>query len=142
MPVFYNIIGRLNPLDRESGEKKYYATQKMMATVTPETLAAYIAKRSGRSEGSVLSVVNDLLSVITEYMEQGYNVKLGAFGTFQQRIYNHDGAESKDTFDTSLIKKVTVRFRPGKLLQQKLDNVELRSTNSLLPTTKDDGTWG
>jgi predicted histone-like DNA-binding protein len=133
MPVFYKIIGRKDPLDPESGEVKYYGIQKMMATVTPETLAEYIAKRSGRSSGSVISIVNDLLTIIEEYMEQGYNVQLGALGTFQQRILNETGAATEDTFDTTLIKKITVRFRPGKLLQQKLDTVELRSFNSLKP---------
>lgn len=133
MPVFYKIIGRKDPLDPESGEVKYYGIQKMMATVTPETLAEYIAKRSGRSSGSVISIVNDLLTIIEEYMEQGYNVQLGALGTFQQRILNETGAATEDTFDTALIKKITVRFRPGKLLQQKLDTVELRSFNSLKP---------
>lgn len=133
MPVFYKIIGRKNPLDVESGEVKYYGVQKMMATVTPETLAEYIAKRSGRSSGSVISIVNDLLTIIEEYMEQGYNVQLGALGTFQQRILNEGGAATEETFDTALIKKITVRFRPGKLLQQKLDTVELRSFNSLKP---------
>lgn len=133
MPVFYKIIGRKDPLDPESGEVKYYGIQKMMATVTPETLAEYIAKRSGRSSGSVISIVNDLLTIIEEYMEQGYNVQLGALGTFQQRILNEAGAATEETYDTALIKKITVRFRPGKLLQQKLDTVELRSFNSLKP---------
>lgn len=133
MPVFYNIIGRVDPLDRESGVKKYYGVQKMMSTVTPETLAEYIAKRSGRSSGSVISIVNDLLTIIEEYMEQGYNVQLGALGTFQQRILNDWGSATEDTFTPDQIKKITVRFRPGKLLQQKLDTVELRSFNSLKP---------
>lgn len=133
MPVFYNIIGRVDPLDRESGVKKYYGVQKMMSTVTPETLAEYIAKRSGRSSGSVISIVNDLLTIIEEYMEQGYNVQLGALGTFQQRILNGWGSATEDTFTPDQIKKITVRFRPGKLLQQKLDTVELRSFNSLKP---------
>lgn len=133
MPVFYKIIGRVDPLDRESGEKKYYGVQKMMSTVTPETLAEYIAKRSGRSSGSVISIVNDLLTIIEEYMEQGYNVQLGALGTFQQRILNDWGSATEDTFTPDQIKKITVRFRPGKLLQQKLDTVELRSFNSLKP---------
>lgn len=133
MPVFYKIVGRKNPMDVETGEVKYYGVQKMMSTVTPETLAEYIAKRSGRSSGSVISIVNDLLTIIEEYMEQGYNVQLGALGTFQQRILNGYGAATEDTFSPAQIKKITVRFRPGKLLQQKLDTVELRSFNSLKP---------
>lgn len=131
MPVFYKVVARVNPADRETGEVKYYATQKMMSTVTPETLAEFIAKRAGRSQGSILSIVNDLLTIMEEFMEQGYNVKLGALGTFQERIINREGAASEELFDTSYIDKVTVRFRPGKLLQQQLNNVDLRSLNSL-----------
>ena len=47
-----------------------------------ENIADDIAKRSGFKAGTVIGLFSDLENLLTDYLADGYNVKLGEIGTF------------------------------------------------------------
>ena len=52
-----------------------------------ENIADDIAKRSGFKAGTVIGLFSDLENLLTDYLADGYNVKLGEIGTFSATTF-------------------------------------------------------
>ncbi|APD07047.1 hypothetical protein UJ101_01531 [Flavobacteriaceae bacterium UJ101] len=112
MPVTYVLVERANPQDREA-PKKFYATSKSSGELTFRKLSKEIAEGSTTvSDTDVLAVLNDLIKILNRHLAEGRIVRLGDFGNFQISL-SSEGAESPEKFNSSLIKRAKVTFRPG-----------------------------
>ncbi len=112
MPVTYVLVERANPQDREA-PKKFYAASKSSGELTFKKLSKEIAEGSTTvSDTDVLAVLNDLIKILNRHLAEGRIVRLGDFGNFQLSL-SSEGAESAEKFNSSLIKKARVVFRPG-----------------------------
>ncbi len=112
MPVTYVLVERANPQDREA-PKKFYAASKSSGELTFKKLSKEIAESSTTvSDTDVLAVLNDLIKILNRHLAEGRIVRLGDFGNFQLSL-SSEGAESAEKFNSSLIKKAKVVFRPG-----------------------------
>lgn len=124
MAINYSIARMINPLDRESGEYKYYPKVQASGSVEINELAEEIAYATTLTDGDVLNVIRALVKRINLHIAAGQIVKLENLGSFQAQIRS-EGAESEDTYSTSLIRKVTLQFRPGLGLKGQLNKANL-----------------
>ena len=73
-------------------------------------------------KSDVFAVLVALEDVITEALKSGEIVRLGDLGSLQIGI-SSKGAETEEDYDTSLIKKARINFRPGTALVGVLSNL-------------------
>lgn len=124
MAINYSIAKMANPMDRESGEYKYYAKAQANGSVSINELAEEIAYATTLTDGDVLNVIRALVKRINMHIANGQIVKLENLGSFQAQLRS-DGSDTEDTFSPSLIRKVTLQFRPGIGLKGQLNKANL-----------------
>ncbi len=124
MPIGYSLVERGNPRD-PNAPKKFYATQKSLGEVNLRQLAEQIAEISTVSAIDVYAVLEAFIQTVPQLVAEGKIVRLGEFGSFHATLES-EGAESAESFTSSLIKKVNLRFRPGKLIKRFLKSVTFK----------------
>jgi predicted histone-like DNA-binding protein len=122
MAVGYSIIQRIKPGD-PTAPRKFYAIAQSSGEVALRQLADQIAEISTVSSIDTLAVLESLIQVIPDHLLDGRIVRLGDFGTFRLTL-SSDGADTEADFNKSLIKKVRLNFRPGKLINNSLKTAE------------------
>ena len=119
MAVSYVLTPKGNPSNPDA-PKKFYAQAKSSGELTFRKLSKEIAEGSTTvSDTDVLAVLNDLIKILRRHLDNGEIVRFGDFGTFQVAI-SSGGAETAEKFNSSLIKKSKVTFRPGIDLKEML----------------------
>jgi len=105
--------------DLKGGEKKakVFAIAKYNGSTDIETLSKLIEARSAVSSADVKSVLDNLNFVLGLELSAGRIVYLGELGTFRLTVQS-EGAESKDKFTGSNVKKAKLRFTPGLFLKK------------------------
>lgn len=121
MPVPFIVIEKTNP--RNPGEpRKYYAHAKSNGAVDLRTLANQIAAISTLSTPDVLAALEALLLVIPQHLADGMIVRLGELGSFSLSVQSA-ASDSREEVSARNITSNRLRFRPGKLLREKLGKV-------------------
>jgi len=118
MAVKYSLVQRIKPGD-PSAPRKYYAVAQTTGSVTLRQLSKQIAEMSTVSPIDALAVMESLIQVLPDHLLNGKIVRLGELGAFRLTL-SSEGVENADDFNKSLIKKVKLLFRPGKLISTKL----------------------
>ncbi len=124
MAIKFRLMERANPRDPQTA-KKFYAIASSDGEVTLRQLADRIAEISTVSSIDTLAVLESLLSVIPNFLLQGYIVRLGDFGTFRLTI-SSDGAETEKDFSKDLVKSANLNFRPGKQIRNDLKTADFQ----------------
>lgn len=122
MAINYSVARMKNPA--EPDVYKYYPKAQANGSVDINELAEEIAYATTLTDGDVLNVIRALVKRINLHIANGQIVKLENLGSFQAQIRS-DGADTEDTYSTSLIRKVTLQFRPGIGLKGKLNKANL-----------------
>ena len=123
MAVSYVLVERGNP-GNLSAPKKFYAQAKSSGELTLRKLSKEIASGSTTvSDTDVLAVLNDLTKILCKHLENGEIVRFGDFGSFQVALTS-GGADTASKFNSSLIKKSKITFRPGIDLRDMLATVK------------------
>lgn len=132
MAINYCVVGMQNPLDRESGEIKYYPKAQATGSVGINELAEEISYATTLTDGDVLNVIRALVKRINLHIAAGQIVKLENLGSFQAQLRS-TGTATEDTFSSAMIKKVTLQFRPGIGLKGQLNiaNLSFHKVKSL-----------
>ena len=132
MAINYSVAKMLNPQDRESGEYKYYAKAQASGSVGINELSEEIAYATTLTDGDVLNVIRALVKRINLHIAAGQIVKLENLGSFQAQLRS-TGTATEATFSPSMIKKVTLQFRPGIGLKGQLNiaNLSFHKVKSL-----------
>lgn len=120
MSISYNVIPRKNPGD-PSQPPKYYAQAISSGKVDMRELAEQISMISTVSSIDSMASLEALIQTIPAEIAKGNMVKLGDFGTFYLTL-SSEGAETEDGFTAGNIKKYSIRFRPGKLFKNIVDD--------------------
>ena len=76
-----------------------------------ENIADDIAKRSGFKAGTVIGLFSDLENLLTDYLADGYNVKLGEIGTFSATLTSRKVTDKKEIRSGS-VHFDSVKFNP------------------------------
>lgn len=118
MSVKYVLVARPNPMKRDA-PKKYYAQSKSAGDVNLKQISRDISLRCTVNSADILAVIDALIQQLMKELEQGCIVRMGDFGDFQVYIAG-EGSETEEQFNSSLIKKSKIIFRPGKDMKDML----------------------
>ncbi len=121
MSVQFSVMQRINPSDPQA-PRKFYAVAKSRDQVNLRHLSNEIARISTVSSIDTMAVLEALITILPDYLIEGRSIKLGEFGTFRLTL-SSEGAETEEDFNSSMIKKVRLKFRPGKLISNALKSV-------------------
>ncbi len=116
--VTYSVSPRINPRDKDAAPK-YYAQAQARGDVNIREMSSRIQATCTVTKADVYAVLIALEDVIVEALQNGEIVRLGELGTFQLSI-NGKGAATEEDYDTSLIKRTKINFRPGTALADML----------------------
>ena len=119
--VTYSVVPRVNPRDKEAAPK-FYAQAQARGDVNIREMATRIQGSCTVTKANVYAVLVALEDVIMEALQNGEIVRLGELGTFQVSL-SGKGAVTSEDYDTSLIKKARINFRPGLSLAGMLDTL-------------------
>ena len=125
--VTYSVSPRINPRDKEAAPK-FYAQAQARGDVSIREMAERIQSTCTVTKADVYAVLVALEDVIVEALQNGEIVRLGELGTFQLSL-SGKGAVTEEDYNTSLIKRAKINFRPrltlagmlGKLQFSKVD---------------------
>ena len=112
MAVNYKPVPKRNPSKQEEAPK-FYAQVVSAGDMTVRQLVKQISSISTVSAADTMAVIEAFLEVVPMALADGKIVRLGDFGSFSLAV-NSDGAVDALALSKNQIKKVSVRFRPGK----------------------------
>lgn len=120
--VTYSVVGRVNPMNRESGEMKFYAQSQARGEMGIREISERIHQMCTVTRADVMAVLTGLEEIVSEGLQGGEIVRLGELGSLQLSL-SGEGSETEDTFTDTLIDKVRVLFRPGTVMQEAINNL-------------------
>lgn len=124
MAMKYVLVERGKPGDT-AAPKKWYASAKSSGELKLRDLSNRIADISTVSQIDTMAVLEALLQVIPDELADGNIVRLGELGSFYTTIKS-GGSDDPDSFTASLIEKTSIKFRPGKLVNNTLKTIEYK----------------
>ena len=120
----FALYQKINPRD-PLAERKFYAVTQYNGDLSLRDIATWISRESTVSLMDTMAVLEGLLQVMPDFLLDGKIIRLGEFGSFRVSI-SSAGFDIAEAFDQSLIRKLRIRFRPGKEMQKLLSDVEYK----------------
>ncbi|TXF77391.1 HU family DNA-binding protein [Chryseobacterium sp.] len=118
MPITFNVTAMKNP-QKPNAPVKYYARVIGNGKITLDDLAKRAAASSTVSKADILAVLESTFSTIAEEVAAGNIVYVGEYFTLRA-TGSSEARESSEEVDSRAIKKLSVAFRPGKMIQDAL----------------------
>ena len=134
--VTYSVVPRRNPSEKGT-PPKYYAQAQARGDVNIREMSTRIQSTCTVTKADVYAVLIALEDVIVEALQNGEIVRLGELGTFQVSL-SGKGAATEDDYDTSLIKKARINFRPGTALADMLGSLSFSKVNIKYPKEEEE----
>ena len=119
--VTYSVVPRRNPSEKGT-PPKYYAQAQARGDVNIREMSERIQASCTVHKSDVYAVLVALEDVVAEAIQNGEIVRLGDLCTLQVSL-SGKGALTEEEYDTSLIKRAKINFRPGKVLAGALDTL-------------------
>ena len=138
--VTYSVVPRINPRDKEAAPK-FYAQAQACGDVNIREMASRIQGTCTVTKADVYAVLVALEDVIVEALQNGEIVRLGELGTFQVGL-SGKGAVTSEDYDTSLIRKARINFRPGLTLAGMLSSLSFSKVAIKYPKEADEEEGG
>ena len=138
--VTYSVVPRINPRDKEAAPK-FYAQAQARGDVNIREMASRIQGTCTVTKADVYAVLVALEDVIVEALQNGEIVRLGELGTFQVGLSGKGSVTSED-YDTSLIRKARINFRPGLTLAGMLSSLSFSKVAIKYPKEADEEEGG
>ena len=117
--VTYSVVPRINPREKND-PPKYYA--QASGDVNIREMSERIQASCTVTKADVYAVLVSMEDVIIEALKSGEIVRLGDLGTFQIGV-SGKGTLTEEEYDSSLIQKARINFRPGIALSGILTNL-------------------
>ncbi len=122
MAVRFSVVPKRNP-SKSSEPAKYYAQAQGHGDMDFDSICKDVDSRCTATPADVAAVLKALQTTMEVFLGKGEIIRLGDFGCFQIAV-SSKGAATKEEFNSSLIKKGRISFRPGKLLTNMLKTLE------------------
>ena len=119
--VTYSVVPRINPREKND-PPKYYAQAQASGDVNIREMSERIQQTCTVTKADVYAVLVSMEDVIIDALKSGEIVRLGDFGTFQIGV-SGKGTLTEEEYDSSLIQKARINFRPGIALSGILTNL-------------------
>jgi len=118
MSIKYALVQRGKPGD-PTAPKKFYAIPQNQGEVSLRELSNEIAEISTVSVIDTMAVLESLLQIIPRHIKSSEIVRLGDLGSFVITLQG-DGSDTESAYSPTLIKRIKVQFKPGKIFKQEL----------------------
>ena len=109
--VTYSVVPRINPREKND-PPKYYAQAQASGDVNIREMSERIQQTCTVTSADVYAVLVSMEDVIIDALKSGEIVRLGDLGTFQIGV-SGKGTLTEEEYDSSLIQKARINFRPG-----------------------------
>ena len=119
--VTYSVVQRINPREKND-PPKYYAQAQASGDVNIREMSERIQASCTVTKADVYAVLVSMEDVIIDALKSGEIVRLGDLGTFQIGV-SGKGTLTEEEYDSSLIQKARINFRPGIALSGILTNL-------------------
>ena len=119
--VTYSVVPRINPREKND-PPKYYAQAQASGDVNIREMSERIQLTCTVTKADVYAVLVSMEDVIIDALKSGEIVRLGDLGTFQIGV-SGKGTLTEEEYDSSLIQKARINFRPGIALSGILTNL-------------------
>ena len=117
---------------------KTYAMAKSSSYCDMAKLCELISSRSAMSSADVKAILDSLNWAMSLELRSGSIVQVGEFGSFRLSIRS-GGAETKEAFNASMIKRARVIFSPGTSLRWMSEIVKFEEDEATKPKKKEEG---
>ena len=129
MAVFYNKMQRRNPSDT-SATPKWYPTLRSTGMLKEKEVARQIADETTLNPKEAEMALSQLHKIMLRALHNGQSIQLGDWGSFYLTL-NAEGSEKEADANATKVKKVNIRFSPGKELKEAIAKVEFRQASKL-----------
>ena len=119
--VTYSVVPRRNPSEKGT-PPKFYAQAQARGSISLREMSERIQATCTVHKSDVYAVLMALEDVVSEAIQNGEIVRLGELCTLQVGL-SGKGAVTEEDYDTSLIKRAKINFRPGKVLAGALETL-------------------
>ena len=135
--VTYSVVPRLNPRDKDASPK-YYAQAQARGDMNIRDMADRIQASCTVHKSDVYAVLVALEDVVSESIQNGEIVRLGDLCTLQVSLSSKGALTEKD-YNTALIKRAKINFRPGKVLANALESLSYSKVEIKYPKETEEG---
>lgn len=104
----------------ENKTEKYVASNVLVGTLSYEKLCSEVNQRTGIHRAMVDIVSKGLMDAMISFLEEGFSVKLGEFGSFCPAI-NAKSQDKEEDVNVSTIIRKKIIFTPGTHFKQMLN---------------------
>ena len=119
--VTYSVVPRKNPRDKDASPK-FYAQAQARGDVNIREMSDRIQASCTVHKSDVYAVLVALEDVVAEAIQNGEIVRLGELGTLRVSL-SSKGALTEKEYNTSLITRKRILFRPGTVLSEAMANL-------------------
>ena len=119
--VTYSVVPRKNPRDKDASPK-FYAQAQARGDMNIRDMSDRIQASCTVHKSDVYAVLVALEDVVAESIQNGEIVRLGDLCTLQVSL-SGKGALTEEDYNTALIQRAKINFRPGKVLANALTNL-------------------
>lgn len=119
--VTYSVVPRRNPSEKGT-PPKFYAQAQARGDISLREMAERIQASCTVHKSDVYAVLMALEDVVAEAIQNGEIVRLGDLCTLQVSL-SGKGALTEEEYNTNLIQRAKINFRPGPVLANALDSL-------------------
>ena len=134
--VTYSVVPRVNPQEKGT-PPKFYAQAQARGDVNIREMSERIQSACTVNKADVYAVLVALEDVIAEALQNGEIVRLGDLCTLQVSL-SGKGALTEEDYNTSLIKKKRINFRPGRVLANAMSSLTFTKVEIKYPKEEEE----
>ena len=138
--VTYSVVPRYNPSEKGT-PPKFYAQAQARGDVNIREMSERIQSACTVNKADVYAVLVALEDVIAEALQNGEIVRLGDLCTLQVSL-SGKGALTEEDYNTSLIKKKRINFRPGRVLANAMSSLSFTKVEIKYPKEEEEEEGG
>ncbi|MBR4923745.1 MAG: HU family DNA-binding protein, partial [Bacteroidaceae bacterium] len=134
------VVPRVNPQEKGT-PPKFYAQAQARGDVNIREMSERIQSACTVNKADVYAVLVALEDVIAEALQNGEIVRLGDLCTLQVSL-SGKGALTEEDYNTSLIKKKRINFRPGRVLANAMSSLNFTKVEIKYPKEEEEEEGG
>lgn len=126
MSVKYKVVSKANPQNKES--VKFYMQPERKGTISRTKLEQAIVRETSLSIADVRAVMAIFSILISDYISEGYSVRLEEIGILSLRLKSK-GEENEADINAKSVERSSVGFRAAREVLEKLEKIKYEKAN-------------
>lgn len=110
--------------DKENKVEKYVASNVLVGSINYSKLCDEVNQRTGIHRAMVDVVLKGVQDTMVSFIEEGFSVKLGEFGSFRPAI-NAESQDSVEAVSANTIIRRKIVFSPGSAFKEMLGSASI-----------------